>query len=133
MLGYKTLFLSILYTTIKEVNENTLRRGISFINLVTRDEITNSVPSSLILFRLIILFVALMLIILTIVVMFVRWFIFRIIDFMIFRRMTIHMSCNLLVDVNPTFPSNMNSITNYVLFIVLVCQIINFPTIINYS
>ena len=33
--------------TIKEVNENTLRRGISFINLVTRDEITNSVPSSL--------------------------------------------------------------------------------------
>ena len=26
--------------------KNTLRRGISFINLATRDEITNSVPSS---------------------------------------------------------------------------------------
>ena len=117
----------------QKVNENTLRRGISFINLVTRDEITNSVPSSL-------NFISVNNIICCLDVDHLddrcdvcAVVYFRIIDFMIFRRMTIHMSCNLLVDVNPTFPSNMNSITNYVLFIVLVCQIINFPTIINYS
>jgi len=36
-----------IYWLSKKEMKNTLRRGISFINLVTRDEITNSVPSSL--------------------------------------------------------------------------------------
>ena len=106
-----------IYWLSKIEMNNTLHRGVSLTNLVTRDEQRILYLVHLILFRLIILFVALMLIILTTFVMFVWWFIFRIIDFMIFRCMTIHMSCDLLVDINPTFPSNMNSITNYVLFI----------------
>ncbi len=47
-LGYKTLFLSILYTGYQRSKRKIHYVEVfPFINLVTRDEITNSVPSSL--------------------------------------------------------------------------------------